>query len=173
MSEKHHLLALLRHARAEPEQSPESDRERPLSLYGMTSARKLSHWLKANNLYFDRALVSAAQRTRETADLALDGSFVAERMDLPELYHTDMPGLWRALSTHGAERTLVVGHNPTMHQACTWLAKRPHAWENHLALSLPPGGFALFSLSQPISGTPLPASAELLMFTTVDQLENS
>ncbi|NDC56863.1 MAG: hypothetical protein EBZ69_08695, partial [Alphaproteobacteria bacterium] len=106
-------------------------------------------------------------------DLALDGSFVAERMDLPELYHTDMPGLWRALSTHGAARTLVVGHNPTMHQACTWLAKRPHAWENHLALSLPPGGFALFSLSQPISGTPLPASAELLMFTTVDQLENS
>lgn len=109
-------LVLLRHAEAAPFAGP--DHERPLTADGHAQAAAVGAWLRDQGVTPDHALVSDAQRTRETwADVAAAAGWGTE----PELD----AGLYSAgpesaldlvhLVDAGTGTLLVLGHNPTIH----------------------------------------------------------
>src|SRR6266571_3045186 len=61
-------LLILRHAKSEKGEPGMSDRDRGLNARGRKDARRLGAYLAHHALLPDRALVSAARRTRETWD---------------------------------------------------------------------------------------------------------
>ncbi|WP_308113308.1 SixA phosphatase family protein [Antribacter soli] len=123
-------LVLLRHAKAEPPTTAD-DSLRPLALRGREQAGKVGAALAAAGLVPDLVLVSSALRTRQTWDLA-SGSFGGTRGGGPgvavtvsdELYQANVRDVLALLAdVHDDVRTvLVVGHEPTMAAAASFLA---------------------------------------------------
>ena len=116
-------LTLFRHAKAEPALAGRPDIDRRLTDRGRIEAALAGKILAG--LTLDRALVSAALRTRETWALAsgkLPGPPKAE-FDTT-LYACTAPKLIAMLRYLGNEHhsVVVVGHNPIMHGVAAWLA---------------------------------------------------
>ena len=109
------LVAVVRHAKAEPDGA--TDFDRPLAERGHRDAAALGAWLAAEGFEPEHTLVSAALRTRETwASMAAGAGWDLD----PDLDR----GLYAAgpesaldlvrLVDDGVRRLLVLGHNPTM-----------------------------------------------------------
>lgn len=126
---------LLRHAEAAPFAGP--DHERPLTAEGHAQATAVGNWLREQRVSPDHALVSDAQRTRETwADVAsaagwgttpeLDAGLYAagpeSALDLMHLVDPDTGTL------------LVLGHNPTIHYLAQLLCDDEGSTEAQMAL---------------------------------------
>ena len=113
--EKHRLLVVVRHAKAE--QFAPSDVERVLSERGRDDGRALGEWLAAEGITPDAAYVSYAARTRETWDVIADGAgwTLVPQID-GNLYGTDEAGVLELVHTtpDDASTVVVIGHNPTM-----------------------------------------------------------
>ncbi|UWQ21209.1 histidine phosphatase family protein [Jannaschia sp. W003] len=107
---------LLRHCKSSWDRAAE-DHERPLSDRGVAAARRMGNWMRREGHRPDRALVSDAQRTRETFEgLGLD---LAPEMR-PDLYLADAEAILAALPTEGT--VLLVAHNPGIAAAARRLA---------------------------------------------------
>lgn len=140
-------LVVMRHAKAE--QDGPTDFERPLAERGHLDAAEAGAWLTGEGFTPDRALVSAALRTRETwAALASGAGWELE----PELDR----GLYSAepataldligLVADDVRRLLVIGHNPTMAYLAQLLddGEAPKDLEDALLSGFPTSATAVF-----------------------------
>ncbi|MGH3240838.1 MAG: SixA phosphatase family protein [Spirillospora sp.] len=108
------MLILLRHAKAVAGLGI-PDIDRTLNDRGRRDAAVTGEWLRANDLVPDLVLCSTAARTRETlALLDVDAEVSFES----GIYDNDPDGLLDLVdqSPDDAERVLLVGHNPSVHQ---------------------------------------------------------
>jgi phosphohistidine phosphatase len=142
-------LILFRHAEA-IHSSRYRDHDRPLTEAGCKTAVHAGARLADAELPIDLALVSDAQRTRETwgrASAVLKEApetrfdrkiYEAERHDLMDLV--------RALP-NSVETLVLVGHNPALAEFATHFAGRgePHTLKQ-LGKGFPPGAIALFEI---------------------------
>ncbi|MCL2594753.1 MAG: histidine phosphatase family protein [Promicromonosporaceae bacterium] len=118
-------LVLLRHAKAE--RFGETDEARGLASRGRLQSPQVGRLLAAVGLVPDLALVSAAQRTRQTWALVaaeLGQAASPEVRFLPELYLATVTETLRILRgvDEGLHTVLLVGHEPTMSATAAYLA---------------------------------------------------
>lgn len=114
-------LYVLRHGDAAPAQGA-ADRDRELTPHGLLMMQKLAPLLDRMDVPPSTALVSPAQRTRQTyraAAPALPVQIIEDMYDAPveRLYHY----VQNIDDSHKA--ALVVGHNPGIHQLVMMLAR--------------------------------------------------
>ena len=107
---------LLRHAKSDWKADYGPDRERPLNKRGVRSARAVGRFVAHYGLVPDLVLTSPAVRAATTADLAAEaGSWTSEIVTVPDLYGAAPNGvLGLVRGINGADRVMVVGHEPTM-----------------------------------------------------------
>ena len=108
-------VVVMRHAKAEP--SAPSDFERPLADRGRRDAAEAGAWLAARGWIPDHALVSAAQRTRDTWEsLAAGGDFDLDPDFDRSVYSADPEAVLdlARLVPDTARTLIIIGHNPTM-----------------------------------------------------------
>jgi len=118
------VLVLARHAKAESHTGPLRDHARALAPRGRTDAKDLGTLLSSAGFEPDVAYVSDAVRTSQTWELASgewDVSVVHRRR---ELYNTTVATLVSLLAgtEPGARSVIVVGHEPTMSAAASFLS---------------------------------------------------
>jgi phosphohistidine phosphatase len=118
-------LTLIRHANAEQD-SDVRDFERPLSRKGHAEALEVARRLQERGLVPDLVLVSAALRTRETADAFVKELGVAARRLRADdsLYLADgdyILGLIRGIGPR-ISHLMIIGHNPGISAAAISLA---------------------------------------------------
>ena len=118
-------LTLVRHANAEQD-SDVRDFERPLSRKGHAEAQEVARRLQERALVPDLILVSAALRTRETADAFVKELGVAARRLRADdaLYLADgdyILGLIRGVGPR-ISHLMIIGHNPGISAAAISLA---------------------------------------------------
>jgi len=146
-----HRLILMRHAKAERGSPSGRDRDRPLSSRGVEDARRMGRTLAARGLKPDRALVSAAVRTRQTWDLVHDSLGDVEVAIMDDLYEADADLLRARIETEmdTAGCLILVGHNPGIHQLAVELlmegAAAPSVLDR-LSSGFPTGMAAIFSV---------------------------
>ncbi len=133
----------MRHAKAANEKPYESDFQRCLTEDGIRTASETAATLHSHGIRIDRIIASAAERTRQTADLITEGmQLTAARMDLDELYLAPAKKFEKAICDCPVEdesSVLVVGHNPGIAGLiCDWADK---------SLSVPTATVAVFESS--------------------------
>lgn len=104
-------LILMRHAKSDWDDPTLPDKERVLNKRGRSSAEALGNWLREKDLEPDLALISSAQRTRETWNLlGLD----CEHKFLDALYHATADRIEMLVQNKGSDAgtVLVIAHNP-------------------------------------------------------------
>ena len=141
------VLVLARHAKAEPHAGALSDHARTLALRGRTDAKDLGATLAAAGFEPDVAYVSDAVRTSQTWDLASEPWDVPVVHQRRELYNTTVATLVALLAgtEPGASNVIVVGHEPTMSAAASFLAGPGSSREalQRVALGIPTGMAAI------------------------------
>lgn len=150
-----HELILLRHAEATPHgKDGKDDRERPLTEHGRKEARAAGKWLASHSVSYDRVLCSPAERTKETADLALGQ---VKPLYVDEIYDATVGTLYDLLDKHAdAERVVLVGHNPGIEQLVAFLVEgRSEDYRG-----MPPAGMARLYIDGPLE----PGKAKLDTF---------
>ncbi len=118
-------LTLVRHANAEQDVDV-SDFERPLSRKGQGEASDMARRFQERNLVPDLILVSAAARTRETAEAFAKVLGVAPRLLQADdsLYLADGDQIIAAIRAVGPRvgHLMIIGHNPGISAAAISLA---------------------------------------------------
>jgi phosphohistidine phosphatase len=149
-----HELILLRHAEAETPNDGKDDRERKLTEHGKNEARAAGEWLASHGVKYDRILCSPAERTRDTAALALGQ---VEPSYNSEIYEATPGILFDLLDQQSdAERVVLVGHNPGIEQLVAFLVEgRTEDYRG-----MPPAGMARLVFDGPLA----PGSAKLETF---------
>lgn len=119
-------LMLMRHAKSDWH-SHSADIERPLNNRGREDAVRMGAYLNQHNLVPDKMLVSAAQRTQETASLLLNNLVVpAEHIIIDQsLYLADRETLSETIELYANDnqRLLILAHNPGMDDIVSYLAE--------------------------------------------------
>ena len=119
-------LTLLRHAKSDWSGKAASDFDRPLNARGRRAAARIGRELAARGIGFDAVLASPAARVVETV------AAVAEAYGRPlrpvydrRLYLAPAMGLLAIVreADDGAERLLLVGHNPGLEALALLLAR--------------------------------------------------
>ncbi|MCL4715685.1 MAG: histidine phosphatase family protein [Hyphomonadaceae bacterium] len=118
-------LILFRHAKAVRLHEAQSDKARGLTGRGRRDSAAAGAAMADAGLKPALALVSTAQRTRETAEFALQ-SFALETRCEEALYHASPEGIWDAFSAGDAESLIIVGHNPGVGELVTMLVHQAH-----------------------------------------------
>ena len=146
-----HRLILMRHAKAERGSPSGRDKDRPLAPRGRDDASRVGKALAVRGIKPDRALVSAAARTRQTWDIVHDSFGDVEVSILDDLYEAN-PDVLRGrieaeMDTAGC--LILIGHNPGIHQLAVELliegAAAPSVLER-LSTGFPTGMAAVFSV---------------------------
>ena len=118
-------LMLMRHAKSDWS-SHTADIDRPLSDRGTRDAIRMGAHLNQLHLVPDRMVVSAAQRTQETASLLLNNLAVDENNIVLDkaLYLADMDSLVETITLYAVDnqRLLILAHNPGMDYMVSYLA---------------------------------------------------
>ncbi len=118
-------LMLMRHAKSDWS-SHTPDIDRPLNDRGRRDAIRMGAYLKRAGLVPDKMVVSAAQRTRETAQLLLNDLAVDEKDIVFDktLYLADMRTLCDNIELYASENKnlLILAHNPGMDYLVNYLA---------------------------------------------------
>lgn len=141
-------LSILRHAKSDWGDSKLDDFDRPLNDRGWKAARRMGSELKHRGIEFDLVIASPAARVRETLDGIIEKlkpnveirfeprMYLASEEDLLEIVR-DLP--------EGAHATLLVGHNPGMHQLVLDLT-RDGAARNRVMHKFPTAALAQIEL---------------------------
>ena len=162
------ILSLLRHAKAAQPLPGQQDFDRPLTERGRNDAAWAGRILAGFRPGL--ALVSAAQRTRETWDIASQGITPAPDLAVElNLYLCNPAQLLARLQAVPANiRSVVaVGHNPCMHELAVWLAR--NAEEPEAAMmrqKFPTSALAIFDLRDGGWSRLNPESVALRRFAT-------
>lgn len=142
-------LILLRHAKAVREHEAPSDKERGLTDRGLRDAHAAAKALCGLNLQPQVAIVSGARRTRETAAPVCEALGLVPHVR-EDLYLVEADRIWSAARGCGADRVLVIGHNPGLHDLVVDLMNQTgerSAAERALRAGFPTAAFAAFDLS--------------------------
>lgn len=118
-------LILLRHAKAVQAHEAPSDKARGLTGRGRRDAAAAGAALEDAGLRPTLALVSTAERTRQTAELALANTAAEARFE-DALYHAAPESLWDAFCDADAESVIIVGHNPGVAELVAMLVQQAH-----------------------------------------------
>lgn len=118
-------LILLRHAKAAKAHEAPSDEARELSGRGRREAAMAGAAMEDAGLKPTLALVSTAERTRQTASFGLQ-NFALETRYEEALYHAAPEGVWDAFSASNADCVVVVGHNPGIGELVSMLVHQAH-----------------------------------------------
>lgn len=118
-------LILLRHAKAVRAHEADSDEARGLTGRGKREAALAGAAMEDAGLKPKLALVSSAQRTRETAEAGLQNFALETRIE-DALYHAALEGIWDAFIASEAESVVVVGHNPGIGELVSTLVHQAH-----------------------------------------------
>ena len=141
-------LILLRHAKAVRPHEAENDKARGLTGRGRREAAEAGAAMEAAGLKPALALVSTAERTRQTAAQAL-GGFSLERQFEEALYHAEPESIWDAFAASDAQSVVIVGHNPGIGELATMLVHQAHdgsRMARDLAGHFPTAAFAAFEI---------------------------
>lgn len=112
-------LMLLRHAKSDWSAAGQADIDRELSVRGRRAAPLVGEYMAGQGLVPDLALVSSAQRTRETWELVGSAYKSPPRVEIePRVYDASADRLLRLIRETPADVhcLLVVGHNPAMEE---------------------------------------------------------
>jgi phosphohistidine phosphatase len=170
-------LMILRHAKAEKGTPGMRDRDRPLNPRGIKDARRIGAYMTRHKLQPDHALVSPAQRTRETWDAIaseLAGSPPVSFED--RLYESGPETILAALREIDAQivALIVVGHNPGLHEAARLLiASGDVEARERLNEALPTSGLAVIDFPGSDWEKLHPGSGRLERFVTPRLLKAS
>lgn len=162
------ILSLLRHAKAAQPLPGQQDFDRPLTERGRNDAAWAGGMLAGFKPGL--ALVSAAQRTGETWDIASQGMTPAPDLALELSLYLCSPAqlLARLQAVPANIRSVVaVGHNPCMHELAVWLAR--NADEPEVAAmreKFPTAALAVFDLRDGGWSRLSPESVALRRFAT-------
>ncbi len=119
-------LYLLRHAKAVPAEEAAADRDRPLEGRGRRAAQAMGAWIGGHRILPDLVLCSPSLRTRQTLDIVSSDFGRPPKIVLDEgLYLAAADRLLARLRRvpAPAERVLLVGHNPGLHELALFLAE--------------------------------------------------
>lgn len=106
-------LILIRHAKSSWDDPFMTDHDRPLNARGRASADALGAWLAREGIAPDAALVSSAQRTRETWErMAKKAPFDVKPDISPALYLGEPDVMLTILKNQSAQRVALIAHNP-------------------------------------------------------------
>lgn len=166
-------LILFRHAKAAPAAPGQSDFDRPLTDRGRRDAARMGATLSGRPI--DLALVSAAQRTRETYEVATAALEPRPRADITrDLYLCGAGKLIRRVAAMPSEikELMVIGHNPDLHEIALWLAGNSGS-EASIALraKFPTAAMAEFTLDLASWKDLDPSRASLVRFATPADFE--
>jgi phosphohistidine phosphatase len=137
-------LILLRHAKAAPATDADDDHTRALAPEGREAAPRMAAALAAAGAAPDVALISDAQRTRETWELAAPSFPKAKISFLKSLYLCPAETLMLEAEKAGANSIILVGHNPGMHELASRLAYRNTDLDQKLRARFSPASGAIF-----------------------------
>lgn len=140
-------LTLMRHAKAVPDEG--DDFARALADIGREDAPRVARALADAGADPQVVLVSDAKRTQETWALAKAFFPEAQVRLLRSLYLCPAETLMAeadkvAAGRNGAQRVMIVAHNPGLHELASRLAVRKNALESKLRAKLPTAGAAIF-----------------------------
>ena len=110
-------LMLLRHAKTERAEPGERDRDRRLTKRGRADAPVIGVYMAHHDLVPDLALVSPATRAQETWTLVAAelGQTPSTQID-NRIYNASPQKLLELVAdTRAADKLLIVGHNPSLH----------------------------------------------------------
>lgn len=162
-------LLMLRHAKAAPLAKGEADIDRPLAPKGRRAAPRMGAYLAAEGLIPDLALVSSAQRTRETWDLVGPSlGEVAVRFE-PQIYEASADRLLALLRgvEDGIGTLLIIGHNPGLADLAGRLTGQgDRAAASRMARKFPTAALAVIEFDVEVWSEAAPRSGRLDRFVT-------
>jgi phosphohistidine phosphatase len=130
MREKENLLLIMRHAKSDRLNSFTNDFERPLNERGQYQLLAIAQQLNKLNIKIDKAIVSPAQRTRETWTLLQSHliTLPAKSVFEPRLYNTLCEDFIQVLIEHADQcrSLLVIAHCPTVIEVTEFLTGEYH-----------------------------------------------
>ncbi len=142
-------LYLLRHAEAESVKGG-GDFERDLTARGFEASQALGRAMREKNYAPQFTACSSARRAARTLDGVLKAIKIPAPLYDKKIYHAtpgDLLAIIRGFND-AFQSALVVGHNPTIHEAASALAAdEPGEHLARLALGYAPGTLAVFSCS--------------------------
>ncbi|ANP45401.1 SixA phosphatase family protein [Candidatus Viadribacter manganicus] len=141
-------LILLRHAKAVRAHEADSDEERGLTGRGRRDAAAAGAAMAEAGLKPTLALISTAERTRETAQHGL-ANFAPEMRFEDALYHAAPESIWDAFTASDAESVVIVGHNPGIGDLVSMLVHQAHDGSKlarDLSGRFPTSAFAAFEI---------------------------
>lgn len=108
-------LLVMRHAKSDWSSDYGGDHERPLNSRGVAAAAHMGRLVREQDLIPQLVVSSTAVRARTTAELAIEaGEWGLEPTLEPGFYHSGSESVIARISQiGGAERVMVVGHQPT------------------------------------------------------------
>ncbi len=109
-------LLVLRHAKSAWKDPRLEDHDRPLSTRGRRDAPRMGELIARLGIVPQQILSSTATRTRETIELVTGPSGFADDLQFDEALYlasaVDIVSVIRRSVARGADRIMVVGHNP-------------------------------------------------------------
>jgi phosphohistidine phosphatase len=141
-------LIIFRHAKAVRPHEAENDKARGLTGRGRREAAFAGAAMEDAGLKPTLALVSTAQRTRETAECGL-ANFKLDTQFEEALYHAEPESLWDAFMASEAGSVVIVGHNPGVGELVSMLVHQAHDGSKlarDLAAHFPTAAFAAFEI---------------------------
>jgi len=162
-------LMLLRHAKTERAEPGQRDRDRKLMKRGRADAPTLGAYMAHHNLVPDLALVSPAVRAQETWDLVAEAFDKAPRREIDDRIYNSSPHklLQVAAESRKANKLLIVGHNPGLHEfALQLMASGDVEAREQLHEKLPTSGLVVMDLPIEDWAELRPHSARLERFVT-------
>jgi phosphohistidine phosphatase len=144
-------LLVLRHAKSEKAEPGMPDRERRINSRGQRDAATMGAYIARHGLAPDLAVVSTAQRTRETweriaAALSMPPAPIYEE----RLYNAGYDAILTVIRQIDriARTLLVIGHNPGLHDlARTLIASGDVEWRERLNEGLPTAGLVVIDFA--------------------------
>ena len=118
------MLMLMRHAKSSWD-VPEPDIDRALNARGRRDAPAMARHLAGLGLAPARVLCSPARRTRETLALMAPLWPLPEPTFIDALYDAGHDDIAAVLDAEGADGTLLIGHNPGLHELALDLVRAP------------------------------------------------
>lgn len=137
-------LVLLRHAKALADSETGEDIDRPLAPRGREDAPVVGKALAEAGADPIIVLVSDARRTRETWELVSPSFPKAEVRFRSDLYLCPAETIEEEADLAGAERVMVVAHNPGMHELAARWAHRNNELETRVRAKFPTCAGAIY-----------------------------